>query len=260
MYEMFETKSNDVCFTCQFCDDIFVSEAGIKNHIKEHHEVEVDLESEKYMEATDMKHSEKEYNKTKRGDKSLPWWIEDTYYVCDHCYEIFSNRLRLKSHLWLKHNFKNKDDDIREVDQAESTKKNLKLLASVSPASSKARKKPLLKNKITKYLKPTNKILKQVPSNLSTTEKYEGLVDGIRSKPRCLKCGKICGSVMHLKNHLLSHYYSTLYKFLPTSKPFSCPECSQISRDKVSLTRHFAFTHKKIFQLTDVTEEMLLLK
>ena len=41
--------------------------------------------------------------------------------------------------------------------------------------------------------------------------------------------------------------------------PFTCPECSREgSRDRITLARHYAFAHNKLFEMTDVTPEMLI--
>jgi len=77
------------------------------------------------------------------------------------------------------------------------------------------------------------------------------------SGPECFKCGQICKDNSNLKNHVLSHYYQTFYDVLPDSKPFPCPICNNTSRDKITMVRHYAFTHKKLFELTDVTPEHL---
>ena len=40
--------------------------------------------------------------------------------------------------------------------------------------------------------------------------------------------------------------------------PFTCPECSREGlRDRFTLARHYAFAHNKLFEMTDVTPEML---
>ena len=45
---------------------------------------------------------------------------------------------------------------------------------------------------------------------------------------------------------------------LPGVSPFTCPECDkEPSRDRITLTRHYAFAHNKLFEMTDVTPEML---
>ena len=75
------------------------------------------------------------------------------------------------------------------------------------------------------------------------------------SGPECFKCGQICKDNSNLKNHVLSHYYQVFYEVLPDSKPFPCPECGNTSRDRITLVRHYAFTHKKLFEMTEVEPE-----
>merc|ERR1712110_544338 len=79
----------------------------------------------------------------------------------------------------------------------------------------------------------------------------------------CFKCGQVfnCGQVckdnFNLRNHILSHYYQVFFQVLPDSKPYPCPICDSHKRDRITLARHYAFVHKKIFEMTDVTPEHL---
>ena len=76
------------------------------------------------------------------------------------------------------------------------------------------------------------------------------------SGPKCFKCGEICKNLGNLKNHVLSHYYQVFYDEIPDSKPYKCPLCKDHhSMDRITLIRHFAFYHKKLFVMTDVTPE-----
>jgi len=76
--------------------------------------------------------------------------------------------------------------------------------------------------------------------------------------PSCPKCGQVCKSKDTLRNHVLSHYYELFFEVLPGVSPFTCPECDkEPSRDRITLTRHYAFAHNKLFEMTDVTPEML---
>jgi len=75
--------------------------------------------------------------------------------------------------------------------------------------------------------------------------------------PVCPKCGQICKDRNGLRNHVLSHYYEIIFEVLPSSAPFSCPECGKVWRDKFSLARHYAYSHNMLYELTDVTPEML---
>merc|ERR1719341_2795275 len=77
---------------------------------------------------------------------------------------------------------------------------------------------------------------------------------------QCPKCNQICKDKYHLKNHLLSHYYHNFYRVTPDTKPFPCPTCGKNHRDRITLIRHFAFAHDMIFELTDITPEVLKVK
>merc|ERR1712203_669704 len=66
------------------------------------------------------------------------------------------------------------------------------------------------------------------------------------------------GDNSNLRNHVLSHYYRIFDPLIPQVKPFPCPECDKPSRDKITMIRHFAFTHGKLFELTEVTPAHLI--
>merc|ERR1712130_748127 len=76
--------------------------------------------------------------------------------------------------------------------------------------------------------------------------------------PECFKCGQVCKDNSNLRNHVLSHYYRIFDPLIPQAKPFPCPECEKPSRDKITMIRHFAFTHGKLFELTEVTPAHLV--
>merc|ERR1711997_552289 len=94
-------------------------------------------------------------------------------------------------------------------------------------------------------------------SGLSTGFASQGTVKAHENDggPECFKCGQVCKDNSNLKNHVLSHYYQVFYDVLPDSKPYPCPLCESTSRDRITLVRHYAFTHKKFFEMTDVTPE-----
>ena len=75
--------------------------------------------------------------------------------------------------------------------------------------------------------------------------------------PECFKCGQVCKDNANLKNHVLSHYYQVFYDVLPDSKPYECTICDKPNRDRITLVRHFAFSHNKFFEMTDVTADDL---
>ena len=65
MFTRFETEENDV-FSCNLCDDIFVSEASIRQHIVEVHQ-EKDYEDpgpDKHVKVNGLNISEKENNES----------------------------------------------------------------------------------------------------------------------------------------------------------------------------------------------------
>jgi len=92
-------------------------------------------------------------------------------------------------------------------------------------------------------------------SSLTGTVRAHGNVFG----PKCFKCGKVCKNLSNLKNHVLSYYYQVFFDVLPDREPYLCPhpDCNNRppSRDRITLVRHFAFYHRKLFEMTEVTPE-----
>jgi len=70
--------------------------------------------------------------------------------------------------------------------------------------------------------------------------------------PTCPKCNQVCKDNANLKNHLLSHFYLQFYELLPSSKPYPCPVCEKPSRDRITLVRHYAFSHNKALEVTGI--------
>jgi len=77
----------------------------------------------------------------------------------------------------------------------------------------------------------------------------------------CPKCGLKFkykrSSHESLNRHILSHYYKVFFDVLPRCKPFPCPICGKFNRDRFTLVRHYAFTHKMVYELTDLSPEDL---
>ena len=70
------------------------------------------------------------------------------------------------------------------------------------------------------------------------------------NKPHyCRFCPTGFDKTGNLKNHVLNHFKEELYKSLPSCTPFLCPECKVPSRDRITCLRHYAFNHKKAFEL-----------
>ena len=265
MFTRLETEENDV-FSCDICDDIFVSEDSIKKHVVEVHE-EKDFEgswSDKNVKVKGVNISEKENNETKRQEEDQPWWLEDIFYVCDLCYEIFSNSPGLRNHHRLKHSMRQENaNSTGEITGAQEEKDEVKQLVNTALLNTNSNTNTkLLKSKITKRFNFISKKetiqARNVQENPPTAIKRD--VGEEKTSCSCFKCGLKCKSLMHRKNHILSHYYSAFYSVLPNSQPYVCPECGHTSRDRITLIRHFAFSHKKMYQFTGVTEDLLLLK
>ena len=68
---------------------------------------------------------------------------------------------------------------------------------------------------------------------------------------RCRFCISGHENALGLKNHVLNHFKDQLNKHLPSCAPFLCPECKNPNRDKITILRHYAFGHKKVFDLVD---------
>ena len=255
MFTALETEENDV-FTCNFCGDIFVSKDSIRKHLVEVHEEEdfEDSGSATNVPGEGVNNPEKENNEIKGGEQ--PWWLEDIFYVCDVCYEIFSNGPGLRNHQRVKHK---QAATTGEVTEAKDEKDERKLTVNTSLLNTNldTKTKPL-KSKMTKRSNSISK--KEAIQGRNDEEIKQDVVGQERSSGSCFKCGLPCRSLAHRKNHILSHYYSAFTSLLPTSSPYVCPQCSQISRDRITLIRHFAFSHKKMYQFTGVTEDLLLLK
>ena len=49
----------------------------------------------------------------------------------------------------------------------------------------------------------------------------------------------------------MNHFKDQLNQHLPSCAPFLCPECKNPNRDKITILRHYAFGHKKVFDLVD---------
>merc|ERR1719186_1918590 len=120
------------------------------------------------------------------------------------------------------------------------------------------------KDSLKKYIKikseiVTGEIMLKMTENNTRSKTNMGIVAPHvnTAGPECPKCGQVCKDHSNLKNHVLSHYYKMFYMVLPQCKPFPCPICGHCNRDRITMVRHYAFTHKKIFEMTDVTVQDL---
>ena len=140
---------------------------------------------------------------------------EDGVTLCDVCNRIFLSRESLKNH-------------------AKEHKKEKKKSATPSPRSRRN-----VQNATADKIEDPKKIEKPAESlKRKRSEENKVIIFD------CYNCGKDCKNRAELKHHVLSHFYPEFYARLPSSKPFSCPVCANVSRDRISLVRHFAFVHE----------------
>ena len=75
-----------------------------------------------------------------------------------------------------------------------------------------------------------------------------GLSEGRASSLRkCTFCSNQYDKTSNMKNHTLNHFLEKIKAFLPKNKPFQCPTCGLVQRDIITLARHYAFTHKNVY-------------
>jgi len=103
--------------------------------------------------------------------------------------------------------------------------------------------------------KINEKQIKDEPIEMQTEEQIN--VMHSETNLKCPKCGKGFNNTRSLYAHVLTHYYQLFFKVLSNRKPYPCPICGKVNRDRITLVRHYAFTHRKIFELTDLTPEDL---
>ncbi len=70
---------------------------------------------------------------------------------------------------------------------------------------------------------------------------------------KCRFCEECFEKHSNLRNHCVNHFKAQMLEDLPSSKPFICPKCeAPPSRDKITLLRHYAFTHRMIYNFCTV--------
>jgi len=99
-------------------------------------------------------------------------------------------------------------------------------------------------NKVFELTDLTRETLK-LPNNVNNVGREE---DGRFS---CPKCGFKFIKRHYVQSHMLTHYHDVFHDVLPHKKPFNCPICGKMHMSWRALIRHYAFTHKKVFELTD---------
>ena len=64
---------------------------------------------------------------------------------------------------------------------------------------------------------------------------------------QCRFCDNDYDKPDNLKNHVLNHFKEHFKPLIPENS-LECPKCGQKSRDKITLLRHYAFTHKVFYE------------
>ena len=154
--------------------------------------------------------------------------------ACSHCDSFFTSKDALKNHITEQHR-KNKNTDKIKV------KKTIKSEKKKNKESSDDEIEEIFKNHVENVVQETPKSDRKPKENqIKSNKKFE--------IGQCSFCDEIFDKSSNLKNHVLNHFKAELIADLPESKPFTCPECDcNPVRDKTTLLRHYAFTHKKIF-------------
>jgi len=71
---------------------------------------------------------------------------------------------------------------------------------------------------------------------------------------KCNFCDEVKAGKANIKNHSLNHFKDELY--LQLTSGLSCPLCDAPSRDKITLLRHYAFTHNKVNDLLSNPDDL----
>ena len=73
---------------------------------------------------------------------------------------------------------------------------------------------------------------------------------------QCTLCDKTYDKLSNLKNHFVNHFKEQLFARLPANEPYNCPLCkaSRNVRDKITLMRHYAYTHGVIYEYCTAEE------
>ena len=75
----------------------------------------------------------------------------------------------------------------------------------------------------------------------------------------CFKCGIRVNNMgtKSFRKHMLSHYSHVFDNVITAKEPFNCPICNKAHKKRGTLVRHYAITHNKIFEMTDLTPQAL---
>ena len=219
---------------CEVCQEILLGTHDLEEHMKDAHTSEAKNEDNESTNGSD----DSGFIEKKRS-RSPKEKGED-------------GRKELKKHKTKQHKHR---DRSRSWERDRSSKKESRKNEHIDDGEDLARvkmKKFLSKHNSWDAEKGTVGVAKKAWASEGVVQEHANL-DG----PQCPKCDQICKDIANLRNHILSHYYSDFYRVTPDTRPFPCPTCGKENRDRITMIRHFAFSHNMLFELTDVTPEML---
>jgi len=79
---------------------------------------------------------------------------------------------------------------------------------------------------------------------------------GYKSDFKCPKCDSKFPCRKSHRCHVLAHYYHVFADVFPSrTSHYSCPVCNKACRNKIDAIRHYAYGHRMIFELTELTPE-----
>jgi len=221
------SDAEDDVHVCDICQEIFLGNDELEEHMKEDHAMK-----EEPAAKEKNGHGEKERKRSRSSSGE----------------ERRREEKKMKKH---KHRDRSRSRE-RHKEKKHDRKSSMDGFIDDGDAERNKLKKFLDKGHNFDADKGTIGVAKKAFASEGTVQEHDNL-DG----PQCPKCDQICKDNANLKNHILSHYYHDFYRVTPDTKPFPCPTCGKENRDRITMIRHFAFSHGMIFELTDVTPEML---
>jgi len=255
-------------YICETCDDIFLEKKHLNIHIKHIHQEEESAPARPEASSTPKPSCEGEKNAS-RIHRPAPGALSQNSKKSQitNKNEDKENVSSVAKSKRSQNNIVNilMKSDVKTLNVKDSSQKLSKEASKKHSKNVGADKASKIKNN-TNALKPKNASHTQESSK--ETPKKQKKTSGVgkeespkKSPPKkeldCSFCDKKCNGSNNFKNHILSHFYAKFDSIIPNSKPFACPNCGAESRDKITTIRHFAFTHKKLYELTSLTEEKM---
>merc|ERR1711915_355575 len=192
-------------------------------------------------------------------------YLERTYFVCDICDDISLDRQQLENHVKSEHEdgkgckeaFQSKRLSTSSFKKARKSRYMFCRITSpeMQYTVNKSEDEPTkgsdknVKNCVRSMKTNEGNFMPKIPANSTKVSKTS-------TKYQCRKCDQILNNYMHAKRHFLSHYYYVFDGLLPSN---TCPICKKDHRDGSTLRTHYAFAHKKLFELVPgLTNESMM--